>query len=72
MQKAPICLEETNLCKHGQHGWPIGRLDFKEVINVLGGLNLAEDAEVLQRKLCCHLHTVQLQKGHEALTKELL
>lgn len=46
---------------------PVSGLDVKQVLNVLGRLNLPEDGKVLDHELRRHLNRVQLQEGHGRL-----
>lgn len=48
------------------------RLELEEVVDVLGGFDLAEELEIPHRELCGHLHCAELQQGDVTLPQEVL
>ena len=59
------------LGKLANHGASIFGVQLKELVDVLGGLNLPEDLEVPQRELPGHLGGVELQQRDLTLLQQL-
>lgn len=55
----------------GKHRGPVPTRQIKQVVQILGALNLPEYREILERQLDGHLDCVQLKEVHIALSDQL-
>ena len=57
----PHHLPVDQLAEEGEAGGPVSGPQFKEVVHVLGGLDLSEGGEILHHQLGRNFHRVQLK-----------